>query len=326
MATFPVPGELLLALFLLPGYVAVRVGLYFARYAGPVDWPEYEKTALSLLGSGILLAGAVVVAPRVVTVTEREGDLLVATEVGVGEYAGVLVAAVVLGAALGQALVTLYERLYGVTRLRVDPEQYLLQRLEPPVPARIVAGHREIVGRVQYTDASGTPVVLHGPRLVAPRDGTEYREKLGTYAYVEPGTIEQVAFGAGFKPESERGGLADRAWRRLRSSAGAVESSPPPDRVERSGPSVTVSEGPLARDEGGVRARGTVRNELPREIRFLQVRVEFEDVDGAILGTGVDSFERLREGDAWRFDVVHATDDPEAVRSFNARWYASPHI
>lgn len=326
MATFPVPGEVVLGLFLLPGYVTIRVGLYFARYAGPVDWPEYEKTALSLLGSGVLLAGAIAVAPRAIAVTEREGDLLVTADVGIREYVAVLVAATVLGAVLGQALVTLYARLYGLTRLRADPEQYLIQRLKPPLTARVVADDREVVGRVQYTDESGSPVVLQGPRLVTSRDGTEYREKLGAYAYVDPGTIETVSFGSAFKPEEGRAGPLARAWRYLRSRSDADGGPPNPERDDRSGPSVTVSEDPLARTEDRVRARGTVRNELPREIRFLQVRVAFEDDDGAILATGVDSFEWLREGEAWRFDVAYATDDPDAVASFSVRWYVSPFV
>jgi hypothetical protein len=69
-----------------------------------------------------------------------------------------------------------------------------------------------------------------------------------------------------------------------------------------------------------------VRNELPREIRFLQLRIEFEDADGAILATGVDSFERLGEGDVWRFDVPCTTGEADTVESFSVRWYSSPYI
>lgn len=326
MATFPVPSEVVLALVLLPGYAAVRVGLYFARYAGPVDWPEYEKTALSLLGSAALLAGASLAFPRLVTVAEQDGDLVVVTDVGLEGYVVSLVVAIVLGALLGFGLVTLYGRLYGLTRLRVDPREYLLQRLETPVPARVVTDEREIVGSVLYADGEGNPAVISRPRLVTSRDGTEFREKVGTYAYVDPGTIESVYFGSPFKPESERGGLAARVRRRVRSPPEAVDDPTRPERVERSGSMVTVSEDPLSHEEDHVRARGIVRNELRQVIRFVQVRIEFEDANGAILGTVVESFERLGEGDAWRFDIEYVTDDPDSVESFSVKWYASPPI
>lgn len=324
MVSFPVPDEVLLALVLLPGYVVVRVGLYFARYAGPADWPEYEKTALSLVGSTVLLAGVGVVFPRVVAVTGRDGDVFVATDVGLGGYVASLAVAVAIGALLGQVMVTLYGRLYGLKRLRADPREYLLQRLEPPVPVRIVADGREVVGRVQYTDEEGTPVVLHGPRLATTRDGKEYRERMGTYAYVDPGTVEWVYFGAAFKPEEERSGFLARVLRFSSSMLG--EGVEPPSAEEWSGPTVTVSEDPLLKETGCVRARGTVRNDLSRDIVFLQVRIEFEDADGSILATGTDSFERLGGGDTWRFDVTYETDEPESVASFSVGRYASPFI
>lgn len=333
MATFPIPSELVLALVLLPGYLVVRVGLYFARYAGPVDWPEYEKTALSLVGSAVLLAGTGVVFPEVVTVEGGDGELRLVTAITLGGYVAILAVAVVAGAVLGYGLVTLYGRLYGLTRRRVDPREYLLQRLETPIPARIVTDEEEIAGSVRYADGEGNPTVVSRPRLVTSRDGTEYRERIGTYAYVDPATIERVYFGSRFKPEDERGGLAGRARRYVRSLLGMREGVEPSrdelgetEPTDPAGPTVTVVEGPLHRETDRVRARGTARNELGRELRFVQVRVAFEDADGAILGTAVDSFERLGPEDAWRFDVEYATDAPDAVESFAVRWYASPPI
>lgn len=323
MATFPVPEEIVLALVLLPGYVVVRVGLYFARYAGPLDWSEYEKTALSLVGSAVLLAGVSAAFPRVVAIRGQDGGLAIVTGVAVEGYVAILLVAVVVGAVLGHGLVALYTRAYGITRLRVDPRMYLLHRLDSPVSARIVTDEREVVGTVVYTDDEGSPAVLRGPRLVTSRDGAEFREKVGRYAYIDPETIERAYFGSEFKPE--RGGFLARLRSYVRSGLGPGRGRPTgPD--ERSGPPVSVSEDPLVRDADRVRVRGTVRNLLDREIRFLQVKVAFRDADGTILGTGVDSFERLGGGDAWRFDVTYETNDPGEVDSFAVGKYAAPSI
>lgn len=332
MATLPIPSQVVLALVLLPGYVLFRVALHFARFAGPVDWSEYGKAALSLVGSAALLAGTGTVFPGVVAVRGVGDRLAVVTDVTLDGYVVLLAVAVLVGAIVGRGFVVLYGRVYGLTRLRVDPREYLLRRLEVPVTARVVTDDREIVGGVRYTDNEGTPAVLSGPRLLTTRDGVPYRERMGRYAYVDPETVESVHFGSPFKPEAERGGLPERVWQSVRSLVGAdVASEAAAAGLETPGereadPPVTVSEGPLDRAADRVSARGTVRNELDEGIEFVQIRVDFEDADGAIVGTAVDSFDRLGGGDAWRFEAAYATGDPEEVASYSVGWYVAPPL
>ena len=320
MATFPVPDEVILGLVLLPGYVIVRVGLYFARYTGPVDWAEYEKIALSLVGSVTIIAGVSIALPSFVDIGTDDGEVFVITDVTPEGYVATLIGAIVVGAILGTVV---YET-FGELNIRSDPKKLLLKRLERPVPVRVVTDEREIVGGV-YADKGGDPTVLSRPRLVTSRNGKEWREPMGRYVYVDPRTIQSIHYGSTLSPAPVRGGFVRRVLGRI--------FFPPEADVGlegsvggRTGPAVSVSKNPLLREGDLVRARGTLRNELSREIRFVQIKVEFEDADGSILGMGVDSFERLGEGDAWRFDVTHEADDPNAIESFSVKWYASPHI
>jgi len=322
MTAAPVPDEILVALVLLPGYLLIRVGLYFARYAG--NWAEYEKVALSLFGSVALTVGWVLAFPGFLPfrLDPESGGITVYAFV-FEWYVAVLVGAVLAGAVLGYGLFVLF----GQLGLPNTPQAFLLRRLGPPIVVRVVTEEREIVGSVRHTDEDGTPAIIGRPRLVTSCDGTTYREKMGSYVYIDPDRIKSIYFESPAERAGTRGGgLVHRIGRRVGllpdGSEGRTDSGP----WGSPGPPVSVSSAPVEQEADRVRARGTVRNELPGEIQFAQVRIGFEDTEGTLVGTGVDSFERLGEGDAWWFDVTYETDDPDAVESFSVEWYVSPSI
>jgi len=309
MSTLAVPKEFVFVLVLLPGFLATRSILYFARRAGPANWPEYEKTAWSLVGSIVLIAGFSVVFPRLLTIDQRETSTVIATQLTARDYVIVLAVAVVAGAVLGQGFVVVYKTLYGLTPMRKDPLQYLVEGLRTPMPVRVVTDHDIITGRAKYTDMDSNLVVLSSPRRVLTENGKERRESLGEYVYIDPADINEIYFGSTFKSDSWKDAVA-----RILEIPLPTESEPEV--------MVTVDKEPLHREADCARAVGTLKNETSRKLMFVQATVRFKS-GNVQLGTGFDSGGKISPGERWRFEVEFETDDPNAVDDYKVMWNAA---
>lgn len=321
MVTFAVPDEIVLALALLPGYLTVRVSLYAARQVGPGNWSEFEKTAWSLVGSLVIIGGSGLFFPQIVQIQQGAEGVAISSQLSAQDYALILLSAIILGTVLGRGFVSIYHRAYGLTPMRDHPIDYLVRRSRTPIPVRVVTDDQVITGRARYADAESNLVVISKPRRVVSVDGRERREKLGRFVYVDPDSIDHIYFGSMFKPEEGLRSALDRLATWFMSEPDTPSRSDGESETERQ-PVISVTKRSLAREDGRVRARGTLRNTTDLNLGFLQVDVRFNDTDGVTVGTGFESFSPCKPGMTWRFDVGFETDEPESIDTFEVDWHA----
>jgi hypothetical protein len=315
MTSFEIPSEVLLALVLLPGYLSFRVGLFAARSTLPEGWSEFERTAISVVGGLSLVGLSAYLTPvlRLFSIdpsfrlVQREGDLLLSTQMSLGDYSALLLVSLVLGGLIGSLWTVFYNVRYGLVLSRDDPMRYLLKRLRTPVQVRIVTGEgADLWGKAYHSDAESNPVVVRSPEVVSTVDGEERRRALGEFAYVDPGDIERIYFGSTVKDRTGRiAALTESLAPYLDRFLGEAEPTAPKrtrsevTSVSQSGRRITV--------------RGVVSNNYGRTLASVFVNVRFLNAEGRLVGSASTTIEDLQANERRPFEILHRADDPAAI-------------
>jgi fumarate reductase subunit C len=326
MTAFEIPSEVLLALVLLPGYLSFRVGLFAARSTLPEGWSEFERTAISVVG-GLSLVGLSAYLTPVLRffsidpsfrLVQREGDLLLSTQMSLGDYSALLLVSLVLGGLTGSLWTMFYNVRYGLVLSRDDPIRYLLKRLRTPVQVRIVTGEgADLWGKAYHSDAESNPVVVQSPEVVSTVDGEERRRALGEFAYVDPGDIERIYFGSTVKEQTGRIAALTES---LTAHLDRFREEEAPTAPKRTRSEVTS----VSQNGRRISVRGTVSNDYERTLAFVLVNVRFLNAEGQLVGSESTTIEDLQANERRPFEVLHRADDPSAIA--NRELHVTPYV